>query len=122
MVERRKHKRFNAQDGALAALTRSPTIAGQIINISEGGLSFRYVASHQRSEESPRLNILVSERKFHLKTLPFKRVWDSPMPEAFTYGTISLRHCGVEFADMKNDEKDDLNFFIRNHTTAKTED
>jgi hypothetical protein len=79
-VERRKYKRLKVESGALAALSRSPDVAGQVVNISEDGLSFRYVASQQRSEESSRLNLLLAHTRFHSKALPFKIVWDSPMP------------------------------------------
>jgi hypothetical protein len=120
-VERRKHVRFKVQGGALAALSRSPTVAGQIINVSEGGLAFRYVASKERSEESSRLNVLVGDRKFHFKTLPFKCVWDSPMPGTLSHNSISIRHCGVKFDDLMDEEKDDLKFFIHHHTTTETE-
>jgi len=78
-VERRKHARYEVQSRALASLSRSPAVAGHIINISESGLSFRYVASQQRSGESPRLNLLVSEERNHFNTLPFQlgiAVWN----------------------------------------------
>jgi hypothetical protein len=111
-VERRKHARFKIQSKALAALCREPTVAGHIINISEGGLSFRYVASQQRSEESPRLNLLVSDGRIHFNTLPFKSVWDSPIPNHFSFRSISTWHCGLKFGHLADDEKDALKYFI----------
>ena len=116
-VERRKHTRLKVQGGALAALSRFPSVAGHIINISEGGLSFRYVASQQQSEESSRLSLQVVDRRFHFKTLPFKNVWDFPMPDDFSFGSISIRYCGLEFGNLTDDEKDHLKYFIHNHTT-----
>ena len=116
-VERRKHARFKVRSRALAALTRSPTVAGHIIDISEGGLSFRYVASQQRSEESPRMNLLIADGRIHFKTLPFKSIWDSPTPDDFSFGAISTRHCGVQFGHLTDDEKSEIKKFIQNHTT-----
>ena len=116
-VERRKHARFKVQSKALAALAQSPTVAGHIIDISEGGLSFRYVAGQQRSQESPRLNLLVSDERFQYKTLPFKSVWDFPIPDHFSFGSISTRHCGVEFGDLTDDAKSEIKKFIKIHTT-----
>ena len=121
-VERRKHARFKVQGRALAALTRTPSVAGHILNVSEGGLSFRYVASQKRCLDSPRLNLLVSSERKNYRTLPFKCVWDSPIQDDFSYGNISTRHCGVKFNNLTNDEKADLESFINNHTAPNTND
>ena len=56
--DRRKAKRFKVQEGALAALR--PYLAchnpiGTIIDVSERGLSFSYVATGQRANELSRL-------------------------------------------------------------------
>jgi hypothetical protein len=99
-VERRKYARFKVHSRALAALSRSPTVAGHVINISEGGLSFRYVASQQRSEESPLLKLLMTDRRFFSKALPFKSVWDSPTPDDFSFGSIN-----DVFFRMENERK-----------------
>lgn len=116
-VERRRHERFKVQGSALAALRRTPTVAGRVINISEGGLSFLYVASRQRSKECSHLNLLVDKSGAHFKTLPFTSVWDSAMPDAFSHGPISIRQCGVAFGQLMDEERRDLKAFIRNHTT-----
>ena len=118
-VERRKHKRFKVQGDAVAVLSRSPDVAGQIVNISEGGISFRYVASRQRSDESPRLNLLASNEKVSSKSMPFKCVWDSPTTDvfSFSFGRISTRCCGLNFGDLTDDEKLELKKFIQNLTT-----
>ena len=121
-VERRKHARFRVQGRALAALTRTPSVAGHILNVSEGGLSFRYVASQQRCEDSPRLNLLVSSERRYFRTLPFRCVWDSPIQDDFSLGSISTRRYGVKFNDLTNDEKNDLESFINNHTAPDTND
>ena len=121
-VERRKHARFKVQGRALAALTRTPSVAGHILNVSEGGLSFRYVASQKRCVDSPRLNLLVSSERKYRRTLPFRCVWDLPIADDFSFGSISIRHCGVKFNDLTNDEKADLESFINNHTATDMND
>jgi len=121
-TERRKHLRFKVQGNALAALRQTPTVAGRLINISEGGLSFRYVASRQRSKECSHLNLLVDKSGAHFKSLPFTSVWDSAMPDAFSCGSISIRQCGVAFGQMMEAERQDLKAFIRNHTSPDRED
>ena len=121
-IERRKLTRLKVQSGVLAVLSRSPPVLGQIIEITEDGLSFRYVASQKRSEESPYLNIFVRHKNFISKALPYKTVWDLPAPDLFSKGTITIRRCGVQFGNLKDDEKADIDFVIQNYSTADTED
>jgi len=54
--------------------------------------------------------------------MPFKNVWDFPTPDDFSVGTIAIRHCGVKFGNLTDDEKADLDFVIQNYTKADTED
>lgn len=60
LFERRKHKRFHVQDGAFAVLRpHYAELLGQIIDISRGGVSFRYIASEELSNGSFKLDILL---------------------------------------------------------------
>ena len=119
MTERRKYARFKPKRRALAALSYSPTVAGHVVNISEGGLSFRYVASQKRSEESAHLNLLTPDGAFQYKALPFKTVWDYALPDDFSLGSISTRYCGVEFGSLSDEEKSEIRRFIETHTTTE---
>ena len=46
---------------------------------------------------------------------------DIEMPQSFSYGPISIRHCGVEFGDLTDAQKLSLRHFIQNHTMADPE-
>jgi hypothetical protein len=118
-VERRSHQRFEARSGAIA----SPhlEVVGQIVNINETGLEFRYVASRERSKESTVLSIEMTDHTFRLDQLPFKVVWDVAMPQGFCTGPIALRYCGVEFRNLTDEKKRALRYFIQNHTAVDTE-
>jgi len=111
-AERRKHKRFRVQNGSFAALCPQFSILGQIIDISTGGLSFRYVASAERSKESSHLSILLTDGSFRSDNISFQAVWDTPMPREFSFGAITLRQCGVKFGGLTHGEKLDLQYFI----------
>jgi hypothetical protein len=110
--ERRKHKRFRVQNGSFAALCPQFSILGQIIDISTGGLSFRYVASEERSKESSQLRILLTDGSFCFDKIPFEAVWDTPMPREFSFGAITLRQCGVQFGELTHGQKLDLQYFM----------
>jgi hypothetical protein len=119
-IERRYHDRFKVQSGAIA----SPklTVVGQIINVSQGGLVFRYVASRKRSNESPALNIALTDGSFRLDWIPFIVAWDVPMPQSYSCGDISMRYCGVRFGKLTDYQKLQLRYFIKNYSTAGPED
>jgi hypothetical protein len=117
--ERRFHQRFEAQSGAIASSQLD--VIGQIVNMSETGLAFRYVASRERSKESTALSIELTDHTFKLDQLPFKVIWDVAMPNGFSIGPISLRYCGVEFVNLTDDQKRALRYFVGNHTTVDFE-
>lgn len=118
-VERRRHDRFKVQSGAIAC--PQLTVAGQIINVSHGGLVFRYVASRKRSHESSTLNIALTDGSFRLEWIPFIVAWDVPMPQSYSCGVISLRYCGVQFRDLADSQTLRLRYFIKNYTTTGPE-
>jgi hypothetical protein len=118
-AERRTHKRFEVQHGAIASAHL--TAVGEIINISHGGLEFQYVASRERSKESCRLSISLADSTFNLGMIPFKVAWDVPMPETFSCGPFSLRYCGVEFGNLADYQKLGLRFFVHNYTATTAE-
>ena len=120
-VERREHRRFRVQDGSFAALSPEFYVLGQIVDISRTGLGFRYVGSNVRSHEYAELKILEINGSFSCDKIPFKTIWDYSTPQDFSLGSVTLRHCGVQFGKLGDDQKFDLKYFIENYTTDKAE-
>jgi hypothetical protein len=120
LAEGRQHRRFTVHNGGFAALCNAFTALGQIIDISRGGLSFRYVAREARTYGSAELRILMTDGSFCFEKVPFKTIWDSAMPREFSFGDITLRHCGVQFGDLTHRQKVDLEHFIRSYTLSDT--
>jgi hypothetical protein len=118
-VERRGRPRFGACTGLITALQL--TVVGQTLNISRSGLVFQYVASKDQSADACRLSISLSDRSFNLDMMPFKRIWDVPVPEVFSHGSITSRYCAVEFGELLDFQVLALQFLIRNYTTPITE-
>ena len=90
---------------------------GPIINISQGGLAFRYVASQDRSRESSALKILLSDGSFSMHRVPAQAVWDRPIPRAYSLGLITLRQCGVQFVELTEEQRLDLKCFFKKYTS-----
>ena len=70
MLERRKHKRFQVQDDAIAVLRPIVDKRGPIIDISRGGLAFRYITAKESLDRSLKLDILLPDLSFYLGHLP----------------------------------------------------
>ena len=118
-LEKRFYPRFEVLDGAIASLNH--TVIGQIINISQNGLIFRYVARSDNWMELSTLDISTSDRTFNLGMIPIKVVRDVATPGSFFSDAISLRYCCVEFGVLEDYQIVALRYFIQNHTIADPE-
>jgi len=119
LVEDRQHNRVKVDDGGFAELTPGFPVLGKIIDISRGGLAFRYVASETRTNGSAVLNILTTDRRFCLEKIPARIIRDSAMPGEFSFGSITLRHCAVQFRALTPSQELDLENFIRSNTLTR---
>lgn len=124
MVERRKHKRFEAPSDAVVFLRTSwPdfTIVGKIIDISTGGLAFLYSAASPKKDESRNLDIILAGRRFALDKVPFKTISDFEIPVECPVGFMAPRRRGVQFGDLTDNQKLELEYFIQSCTANETE-
>jgi hypothetical protein len=117
LAEQRKDKRFQVPRNAFAALGPDYIKVGQIINISMGGLAFRYVDGKGRSNASE-LDIFLAGRTFYSYKLPFETVWDS-VTNQVPFSSINMKVCGLQFGDLTDKQKSDLRYFIQTHTIGK---
>ena len=115
-AERRRFKRFAAQEGAFAALRPHFTKLGQIIDTGEGGLAFRYVAIDKWSEEGSELDIVFAGSAVYLEKLPVRIVSDVPMPKESPFGTFVTRRLSVEFGKLTPRQRSQLDQFLTEHT------
>jgi hypothetical protein len=110
--ERRAQSRFQPVDGAFAFLSLKAMVAGQILDISKTGLSFRYVASRQQSQDPHIVEIIVRGRDFRSKRLPCRTVWDHATSGESSFGPYAIRYCGLRFEKLTEEQRADLNYFI----------
>jgi hypothetical protein len=144
-IERRKHKRFKIKNGAVAAMiTTAPVTSeqtkvmsmskdalattknkyirmGQIINISKGGLAFRYTDGGGKSIESSELDILFTQDGFYLDRLPFKTVWTSNAVGIPSVSLLQTSQRGVQFMEMTSHQISQLDYFLHNYTIRQQE-
>ena len=116
-VERRKHKRFQAPQGAIVGL-RPPYLGiGRVINIGIGGLAFSYTAAEALPNPLSELDIFLSVRDFYLSKMPFETVWDLET-DGVPFSSITTRQSGLQFGHLTPGQMSQLEYFIEKHTTA----
>ncbi len=119
-VDRRRHERFKLkEDGASVLFKPYPAISGRIIDISNGGLAFDYLAEKRETTDSLVLRLVSTSFDPSSASVSAKTIWDVRIGQKSPLGSEATRRCGVAFEDMTDDRKSDMNRFIKAHTTGK---
>ncbi len=115
-VERRKHKRYKANERTYILSPDSKKI-GDILNISLGGLAFQYyvVDNEDRSDELSELNISVGGL-LYLVNIPFQTVFDYEIDNDLSFSTITKRIRGIQFGALNVLQLSRLKRFIQKYT------
>ena len=116
MLERREHKRFQVQDDAIAVLRPIIDKRGPIIDISKGGLAFRYITAKESSDLSLKLDILLPDLSFYLGHLPIRTVRDFEVTSEYALGSTKTRRCSVQFRKLTQKQISQIESFMENHT------
>lgn len=118
-LERRIYPRYAVREGAYAALSPDSTIMGQIVNISKGGLCFRYIEHREQAFESVATHIFVGDNGFYLEKMPYKIVEDEQLDHGSSFSSIAMRQRRVQFSDLTPNQLAQLDYFLLNRTTGK---
>ncbi len=123
-IERRRNKRYKAVDGAYAAISPNSHKLGQIIDISMGGLSFKYIDTSRDDEESdgtPEEAVFLSSMGYYVGDLPFKTVSDYEITNAPSFSSMKVRKRHVQFTDLSFKQLFDLDYYLRNNVSEQLE-
>lgn len=104
--ERRRHKRFKLKVSAFALLNRPFSEMGEIVDISMGGLSFRYTSDRALPKGSLALDILCVDDGFHVAKVPVSTVAESAV-------SGEVRRRGVQFDQLTNRQLSQVRYFMR---------
>ena len=115
IIERRKNRRFRAHEGTFVSRRTDVHKFWQIIDISKGGLSFRYIPFREDLKRSTELDILTRDTLFSLEKMPFRTVSDSEIADG-SISSYTLRRHGVQFGALTPSQISQLDYFIQNHT------
>jgi hypothetical protein len=117
-AEQRQYKRFLAKNGAFALSKASVNKLGQIVDISQGGLAFTYIAWGESTNGVVEIDVLFAERFFYLQNLPCRVISDSEISLRNPFSSIKMRRLSVEFDKLSPKQRSELKYFIDNHTSG----
>ncbi len=117
LEERRIHKRFFANDGTYAIFGKNSNKLGQVVDISNGGLAFRYNDDENRSADLFNLSIMVADAPDMSEEISFKAktISDFEIASGSDY-FMPKRQTHVQFVDLTEEQKNLLKRLIINHT------
>jgi len=115
-LQRRKLQRFQLEDFTFVNLkSESDKDIGQLIDISNGGLSFRYFVGAKKPRIFSKLDIVLSGSDFAITGLPFRVIADTELTNGFQSSPITFRRYCVQFEELTYNQNFKLCYFLSNH-------
>ncbi len=121
--EQRAHERFRAKEGGFVVIKKnndSKMTVGQIIDISQGGMSFKYLADSEPIDGAHKLDIYFTGQGAQLKDIPFKVVTDFRLESPFAFSSVFMRRGCLQFQGMSSEYKNKFIEFIEKFTNIET--
>ena len=116
--DQRKHKRLRVQDGVYVVLRNETHKLGMILDVSPGGLAFKYVDDDGGMEASFELDIFLAGHGLVWKGVPHKTVSDVETERGIPFSSVRMRRRGVQFKDLSRDHLSHLEYVIQNQTAS----
>lgn len=121
-VERRKDRRYKALEGAFAAINFSSHKLGQIIDISMGGICFKYVDTGIDDKEAgTQESISLSSMGHYVGDLPFRTAGDYEVLNLPTFSFMKVMKKHVQFSDLNLKQLCELDNYLRNNVSEPVE-
>ena len=118
--ERRKTVRFLPQTETYVALRPDFTKLGKLIDISRGGLAFRYIGPEEESRGPTQLDLFTGNNGFYLSRLPCKVIYDaSSLKKETSSPLLERRRCGLEFGEATEAQTAQLDLYFANHVAGE---
>ena len=110
----RSYQRFKAIDRALVLVDQGPeSLPYHIMDISEGGLSFRYLGQKLKRSEIKKIS-LYHDYKLIVDDIPIKAISDYRLQD----NIIPVRRGSILFKNLNPEKLSELETFIKSYTEA----
>ena len=118
LTERRLDKRFKMKDRVFVELSGKPIKIGEMIDLSAGGLSFRYLDGvfFQKDLE---IKMYYIPDRFISEGITVRTVWDAKIIPKFSMGIIKTRRRGAYFENLTEAQKFQIEHLIQNYSIVK---
>jgi hypothetical protein len=119
-AEQRHHKRYQVPVGSFVTIGPHGSILGQIIDISTGGLAFRYMDSEKPTDDSY-LDIFSTECDLCLCNIPFDTVSDYEIHNTVLCKVVdsvppscrAMKRSSVQFGELTYHQRSQLHDFLQ---------
>ena len=119
-VERRKDERFQTGKNTYAVLRARGSKLGRVIDISKGGLAFRYVSVGERLKGPLELDLLSHQYDYRIDKIPIKIITDLEVANKKAFKSTTLKRVGVQFGKLTREQKSKIEHFIKDHAEDET--
>ncbi|MDA3903375.1 MAG: PilZ domain-containing protein [Desulfuromusa sp.] len=110
----RAHQRFSAMDRALVLINQGPeSLPYHIMDISEGGLSFRYLGQKLKRSEIKKVS-LYHDYKLVVDDIPINTISDYRLRD----NLVPVRRGSIIFKELNPEQLSKLETFIQRFTEA----
>ena len=110
----RSYQRFKATDRALVLVNQGPeALPYHIMDISEGGLSFRYLGQKLKRSDIKKISLYHND-KLIIDDLPIKTVSDYRLRD----NIVPVRRGSIRFKELDSEQLSKLEAFIQGFTEA----
>jgi hypothetical protein len=113
-LDRRKRERYRVKEGVLLSPVTRERKYWQMLDVSIGGASFRYIPPENLNGFSE-IDIATQDLEFAVEGIPFRVISDCELLDC-TPSFFELRRCGVEFGALTNHQESRLAELIRQYT------
>ena len=124
-IDRRRSKRYKAVEGAYAAISPKSHMLGQIIDISMGGLSFKYIDTGNLEQDTDGLEkeqtVFLSSMGYYVGDLCFKTISDYEVTDAPSFSSMKVRRRHIQFTDLSFKQLFDLDYYLRSNVSEEVE-
>jgi hypothetical protein len=114
-----KLKEMSKGELALAILKSKPARMGEIVEISQEGLSFQHVENDADITKFSEMDILYTDDDFHLSRLPIKAVKETAVEADVPFDVLSMTKLTVKFKGLTRKQKGQLNHLLENYVSPK---
>ncbi len=110
----RSHQRFEAMERALVLVNEGPeALPYHIMDISEGGLSFRYLGKKLKRSEIKKVSLYHND-KLIVEDIPINAISDYRLSD----NLVPVRRGSIIFKELTPEQLEKLEKFIQEYTKA----